>query len=295
MSRAFLFAWLSVVRQPARSLLGIAGVAAIAALLFDMLLLSRGLVVSFGELLDRSGFDVRVLASDAPPFTGPRLSDAQTLANEIATLTGIEAVLPLRVRDASVVGETAPVPAPPPGVAGAAGQLEPDSDESGGHVHFIGADPHVRSMWTVVEGHDVPDTVGSASVVVINERLARQLGLRVGSTVWLRGRCSDSSDAFPPVRFSVAGIAEFPFDSVSAATVAGTLEDVDRLCGEPRRPERRDVSRQVGTPSWRAGRRRRNPRRTPRAVRRHERGARRAVQPGGVLLLSSDLRRSWPS
>ena len=233
MSRAFLFAWLSVVRQPARSLLGIAGVAAIAALLFDMLLLSRGLVVSFGELLDRSGFDVRVLASDAPPFTGPRLSDAQTLANEIAALTGIEAVLPLRVRDASVVGETARVPAPPPGVAGAAGQLEPDSDESGGHVHFIGADPHVRSMWTVVEGHDVPDTVGSASVVVINERLARQLGLRVGSTVWLRGRCRDSSDAFPPVRFSVAGIAEFPFDSVSAATVAGTLEDVDRLCGEP--------------------------------------------------------------
>ena len=80
------------------------GVAAIAALLFDMLLLSRGLVVSFGELLDRSGFNVRVLASDAPPFTGPRLSDAQTLASEIAALTGIEAVSPLRVRDASVVG-----------------------------------------------------------------------------------------------------------------------------------------------------------------------------------------------
>jgi putative ABC transport system permease protein len=221
MSRAFLFAWLSVVRQPARSLLGIAGVAAIAALLFDMLLLSRGLVVSFGELLDRSGYDVRVLASDAAPFTGPRLSDAQTLAGEIAALTEIEAVLPLRVRDASVVGDTA------------ASQREPDSDDSTGRVHFIGADPHVRSMWTIVEGHDLPDTVGSTSVVVINERLARQLGLRVGSTVLLRGRCDDSSDAFPPVRFTVAGLAEFPFDSVSAATVAGTLEDVDRLCGEP--------------------------------------------------------------
>jgi putative ABC transport system permease protein len=88
-------------------------------------------------------------------------------------------------------------------------------------------------MWTVVEGHDLPDTVGSTFVVVVNERLATQLGLRVGSTLSLRGRCNDSSDAFPPVRFTVAGIAEFPFDSVSAATVAGTLEDVDRLCGEP--------------------------------------------------------------
>jgi putative ABC transport system permease protein len=207
MSRAFLFAWLSLVRQPARSLLAIAGVAAIAALLFDMLLLSRGLVVSFGELLDRSGFDVRVLASDAAPFTGPRLSDAQTLANEIGALKEIEAVLPIRVTDATVIGDSA-------------------------SVHFIGADPRVRSMWTVVEGHDIPDTAGSASVVVINERLARQLGLRVGSTVSLRGRCNDSSDAFPPVRFTVAGIAEFPFDSISAATVAGTLDDVDRLCGE---------------------------------------------------------------
>src|SRR5689334_6501420 len=51
--RAFRFAWLSVVRQPARALLGIAGVAAIGALLFDMLLLSRGLVLSFADLLDR--------------------------------------------------------------------------------------------------------------------------------------------------------------------------------------------------------------------------------------------------
>jgi putative ABC transport system permease protein len=88
-------------------------------------------------------------------------------------------------------------------------------------------------MWTVVEGHDLPDSARSTSVVVINERLARQLGFHVGSTLSLRGRCNDSSDAFPPVRFTVAGIAEFPFDSVSASTVAGTLEDVDRLCGEP--------------------------------------------------------------
>ena len=56
-----------------------------------------------------------------------------------------------------------------------------------------------------------------------------------------------------------------------------------------RATKRRDVPRQVGAASWRAGRRRRNSRRAPRAVRRHERGAHRAVQPGGVLLLPSDL------
>ena len=44
-------AWRSLTRQPARALLGVVGIAAVGALLFDMLLLSRGLVVSFQDLL----------------------------------------------------------------------------------------------------------------------------------------------------------------------------------------------------------------------------------------------------
>jgi len=228
MLRALSFAWLSLVRQPARAILGIAGVAAIGALLFDMLLLSRGLVLSFGELLDRSGFDVRVLASDAPPFTGPALTRAGGLALEIGTLEGIEAVLPIRVADADVVGDTTPPP-PRPG-AGA-----PDGTGAGqpaGRVHFLGADPRVRSMWTIVEGQDLPDSQQSSAALVVNQRLASRLGLRLRSTLSLGGRCGDSSDAAPPVSFTVVGIADFPFDSVTAATVAGTLGDVDRLCGD---------------------------------------------------------------
>lgn len=233
MSRSFRFAWLSLVRQPARSLLGIAGIAATGALLFDMLLLSRGLVVSFGELLDRSGFDVRVLASEAPPFTGPPLADAETLANGIATLPGIEAVLPLRVRDAHVVGDTAARSASRAVTAAGTGESQRAADESSGRVHFIGADPRVRSMWTVLEGRDLGDTLPSKSAVVINRRVAGTLGLHVGSPLSLAGRCGELSDAFPPVRFTVVGIAEFPFDTVTASTVAGTLEDAGRLCDEP--------------------------------------------------------------
>ncbi len=101
--RALRFAWLSLVRQPVRSLLGILGVAAVAALLFDMLLLSRGLVISFGELLDRSGFDVRVLATDAPPLTGPPLTGAAALVTDISALPEIEAVLQLRIHHAEIV------------------------------------------------------------------------------------------------------------------------------------------------------------------------------------------------
>lgn len=214
MLRAFPFAWLSLVRQPSRSLVGILGVAAIGALLFDMLLLSRGLVLSFGDLLDRSGFDVRVLPSDAPPLTGPRLTGATALANDIAAIAGIDAVLPLRIRDAEVI------------------LVEGLPGESRRRVQFIGTDPRVRSMWTVVEGQDLPDSAGSTSGVVVNRQFARRLGLVVGSALSLRGRCDVVSDAFPAVRFTVVGLADFPFDSVTASTVAGTLVDVDKLCAE---------------------------------------------------------------
>ncbi len=211
MLRAFRFAWLSLVRQPARSVLGVCGVAAVGALLFDMLLLSRGLVLSFADLLERSGFDIRVLASDAPPMTGPRLTGATALATELSGLPGVETVLQLRVRDAEVVS---------------------DGESTGPVVDFIGADRGVRSMWTMIEGQDLPHTTSSTSVVVVNRQLAARLGLVVGSTLSLRGRCGDESGALPAVRFTVAGIAHFPFDAVTASTVAGTLADANLLCAD---------------------------------------------------------------
>ena len=69
--RALAFAWRSLLRRRGRSALGILGIAAAGALMFDMLLLSRGLLVSVRELLDAFGFDVRVFASEGMPQ--PRL------------------------------------------------------------------------------------------------------------------------------------------------------------------------------------------------------------------------------
>lgn len=249
---AVRFAWLSLVRQPARSLLGICGVAAIGALLFDMLLLSRGLVLSFADLLERSGFDVRVLASDAPPLTGPRITGAAALARELAALPEIEAVLQLRVRDAEVVidGAAAGI-----GEDQANGAHEPRAtrgSQAPVMVDFIGADPRVRSMWSMIEGEDLPDTTGAASVVVVNRQLAARLGLSVGSSMSLRGRCGTRSDVLRPVTFTVAGIAHFPFDSVAAATVAGTLGDVNRLCADEER-DRAEMLLVRSTPNAGAG------------------------------------------
>ena len=74
------FAWRSLVRQPARATLGVLGVAAVGALLFDMLLLSQGLVVSMRDLLDRSGFDIRVSVREIPGRGGRVPAASETAA-----------------------------------------------------------------------------------------------------------------------------------------------------------------------------------------------------------------------
>src|SRR6185369_6112978 len=87
------FAWRSLVRQPARASLGVLGVAAVGALLFDMLLLSNGLVVSMRGLLERTGFDLRVTATDALPGSGPLIPDAVAVTEAISKLPSVRSAV----------------------------------------------------------------------------------------------------------------------------------------------------------------------------------------------------------
>ena len=63
----FALARRTAARYKARTALAVAGVAIIAALNFDMLLLSRGLLLSFANMIDSAGFDVRVTGSGGLP------------------------------------------------------------------------------------------------------------------------------------------------------------------------------------------------------------------------------------
>ena len=83
---SFALAWRTTTRYRARSALAMAGVAIIGALLFDMLLLSRGLVDSFADLLDTSGFDVRVVAHEGLPILRGPIHDATRPAPQICAV-----------------------------------------------------------------------------------------------------------------------------------------------------------------------------------------------------------------
>ncbi|MCY3842396.1 MAG: FtsX-like permease family protein [Acidobacteria bacterium] len=221
--RSLRFAWLSLVRQPGRTLLGVLGVAATGALLFDMLLLANGLVVAMEDLLDDAGFDVRVTAMDGIPFGGPRLRDASTAVTAITVLPEVARAVPMRLGDATVDGPDDP--GDPDGAVG------PEGAERG--VTVIGAPAGANAGWTLVEGRRLDDVEAeSVRPVLVNSAFAEAGGLSPGGDVTLRGDCGGGRAAAPAIAFRVNGIAAFSFDSASELTAAMSLADLADLCGD---------------------------------------------------------------
>jgi ABC-type lipoprotein release transport system permease subunit len=210
--RALAFAWRSLVRQPARATLGVLGVAAVGALLFDMLLLSQGLVVSMRGLLERSGFDVRVGATDRPGG-GPLMADAADTAARIAALPSVRSVLTLRTADASLEHRGRRVWTSIQGVAG------------------DGPRP-----WSIMRGTDLARGAGGQGTaeLLLNDSAARTIGIEPGGRLDIRASCTADAESLPPVSFRVAGIADFPFDDGEGPQAATTADHLAQACGEER-------------------------------------------------------------
>jgi putative ABC transport system permease protein len=203
--RALAMAWRSLVRQPARAALGILGVAAVGALLFDMLLLSQGLIVSMRDLLERTGFDLRVTATAELPRNGPRLRDVEATLARITALPAVRAAIAVKFADA-------------------------DLDATNGSMitsSFEGIAGRATHPWNVLRGRDV-DRRGE---IVVNQALASAAGVSPGSDLVIRAHCADEADVLPPARLRVTGVAEFPFALTNENTIGGTLETMAAACG----------------------------------------------------------------
>ena len=225
--RAFAFAWRSLVRQPARAALGIAGVAAVGALLFDMLMLADGLVISMRDLLEQSGFDIRVTATDLLPGTGSVIPDATTAAADLARLPSVASLITVRFAEASVD------PFDSPNAEGPAQGKRFEAPSAGSRapgrlrratLQGVAGD---RWPWTVVRGANLREPRD----LVINENTARALNAGPGSALTVRASCTDEREALPPVTFRVAGVVAFPFDAADAITTATTASDLADACG----------------------------------------------------------------
>ncbi len=83
---AFELAWRTARRYRARAVLAVVGVAVIGALNFDMLLLSHGLLLSFADLINSTGYNVRIVGSAGLPLARLPVDDAGKLVDQIRGL-----------------------------------------------------------------------------------------------------------------------------------------------------------------------------------------------------------------
>jgi putative ABC transport system permease protein len=202
------FALRSLIRQPGRTSLGILGVAAVGALLFDMLLLSRGLVVSFRDLLDSLGFDVRVTATDSPIPGGVRLKEATAAARDLAALPQVAEAVPMRTADAEAV----------------------TSGRQSVGFGVTGIDLTSRQPWTLMEGAGL--ATSNPPSLVVNQTLRDRIGLPVGSGLLVRVTCDRGVAAPVPRLFRITGVAQFPFDDETQASGVMVRSALRSACAE---------------------------------------------------------------
>jgi putative ABC transport system permease protein len=210
-------AWRTVAANPARAALAVSGVAIIGALLFDMLLLSDGLLISFRDLLDTGGYDVRIVAGDGPPSARLPIDRAAALMTRITGLPEVAEAASVRLEPATATfGGAAP-------------------DALTLLTVSAGAE---RQTWRIVEGRglDAADVEGAGiqarrPPLVLGARAARAHGLGIGSAIEVGATASGSASAIPPVTFQVVGLAEFMFEGGNAAAAATTGAAFDTVRG----------------------------------------------------------------
>ncbi len=207
---SFALAWRTAQRYRARTMLAIAGVAVIGALLFDMLLLSRGLLLSFADLLDSSGFDLRVVSTEGLAARLPIAGSAR-LAGDIRQIPDVQHVLMIRIEPATA--RTA------------------DGPSRG--ISLVGSSDTDEHVWRVLQGTDLrsPAAAGERCPALVTRPLAVALALTPGARLTINARPPGVASALPAVVCRVVGIAEFAFAPTDDLTAVTTLEAFGNAIG----------------------------------------------------------------
>jgi putative ABC transport system permease protein len=202
-------AWRTAQRYRARTLLAIAGVAVIGALLFDMLLLSRGLLLSFADLLNSSGFDIRVVSTEGVAARLPIAGSAR-LADDIRRIPDVERVLMIRIEPATVLA----------------------ADQRPRGISLIGSSDAEQS-WRIVQGSTLasPAAAAESCPVLVTRPLAAALRLAPGGSVSINVRPPGIASALPAAVCRVVGVADFAFATTDELTAVTTMDAFRRAMG----------------------------------------------------------------
>jgi putative ABC transport system permease protein len=147
----------SLIRHRARTVLAVLGVAVAAAMLLDMVMLATGMRESFRELLLSRGFEIRLAPKGSLPF------------DTDATIPGVSAITATLRANPDIL-EISPV-------LGASIHIQAGNRDVSGSA--LGIDPSVQGDYELLSGRDVT----TSDAIVVNDRMLRQLGARIGDTL----------------------------------------------------------------------------------------------------------------
>jgi len=205
-------AWRTTKRYRVRAVLAVIGVAVIGALLFDMLLLSRGLLASFADLLNSGGFDVRIVGSEGMPIVRLPIAGSTRLATELRALPEVRDVVLIRIERATLWS----------------------NERTSRPVTLVGTTQASGGPYTIVRGDDLPrDSSFDRCPILVSRHLAASLGVEPGSSVKISVNPDGVRSALPAVSCRVTGVVNFFFASAGENSVATTMTALQQALSGP--------------------------------------------------------------
>jgi putative ABC transport system permease protein len=196
----------SLLRQPLRTALSLAGIAVAAAMLLDMVMLSGGIDKSFSDLLLGRGFQMRLTPKGTLPF------DTE------ATMAGASGIVAALRQDPAVAAAGA--------VLGTS--LYGRTGDSTVTLFGYGIEPEAQSLYQLSAGRDL--LPGDTAGVVLSQTAARLLRAGVGDTVTLLGRLDPQVvTAAVGRRLVVRGMVRWMYDYRGQPSVGTVLPVMQQL------------------------------------------------------------------
>ncbi|MFN9575951.1 MAG: ABC transporter permease, partial [Gemmatimonadota bacterium] len=199
----------SLARHRTRTALAVAGIAVASAMLLDMVMLSSGMRLSFRELLDTRGYQVRLSPKGTLPFdTEATVGDAAALVAAARAQPGVAVVAP-----------------------NLGAQLVAPRGDGAVTVAALGVEAGVQGDYALREGRDA-----AAGELVASPAALAALGRRVGDTVSLGTGWDPQLRAFrelAPRR--IVGVGRFYFLGADQPGVAMPLADLQATADGARR------------------------------------------------------------
>ncbi|MFN9452589.1 MAG: ABC transporter permease [Gemmatimonadota bacterium] len=190
----------SLARHRTRTALAVAGIAVASAMLLDMVMLSSGMRLSFRELLDTRGYQVRLSPKGTLPFdTEATVGDAAALVAAARAQPGVAVVAP-----------------------NLGAQLVAPRGDGAVTVAALGVEAGVQGDYALREGR-----AAAAGELVASPAALAALGRRVGDTVSLGTGWDPQLRAFrelAPRR--IVGVGRFYFLGADQPVVAMPLADL---------------------------------------------------------------------